>query len=69
MQETLPLRFVGYVRVSTEEQARSGLSLQAQRERLQAWAAAFGHVMVEIVADEGESAKSLERPGIRRVLS
>jgi len=69
MQETLPLRFVGYVRVSTEEQARSGLSIQAQRERLQAWAAAFGHVMVEIVADEGESAKSLERPGIRRVLS
>ena len=34
MQETLPLRFVGYVRVSTEEQARSGLSIQAQRERL-----------------------------------
>lgn len=54
--------------MSTEEQARSGLSVQAQRERLQAWAAAFGHALVEIVADEGESAKSLDRPGVRRVL-
>jgi site-specific DNA recombinase len=69
MQETLPLRFVGYVRVSTEEQARSGLSIQAQRDRLQAWASAFGHVLVEVVADEGESAKTLDRPGVVRVLS
>jgi len=69
MQETLPLRFVGYVRVSTDEQARSGLSLQAQRERLQAWASAFGHVLVDIVADEGASAKNLDRPGMQRVLA
>jgi site-specific DNA recombinase len=69
MQETLPLRFVGYVRVSTDEQARSGLSLQAQRERLQAWASAFGHVLVDLVADEGASAKNLDRPGMQRVLS
>ena len=55
--------------MSTEEQARSGLSLQAQRERLQAWAAAFGHVLVDIVADEGVSAKSIDRPGIQRVLA
>lgn len=68
MQEVLPKRFVGYVRVSTDEQARSGLSLQAQRERLTAWATAFGHDLVEIVADEGESAKSLDRPGMQRVL-
>jgi len=68
MQEALPKRFVGYVRVSTDEQARSGLSLQAQRERLQAWATAFGHELVEIVADEGQSAKSLDRPGMQRIL-
>jgi site-specific DNA recombinase len=68
MQETLPMRFVGYVRVSTDEQARSGLSIQAQRERLAAWATAFGHDLVEVVADEGESAKTLDRPGMQRVL-
>lgn len=68
MQESLPKRFVGYVRVSTDEQARSGLSLQAQRERLAAWATAFGHDLVEVVADEGESAKSLDRPGMQRIL-
>lgn len=62
------MRFVGYVRVSTDEQARSGLSLLAQRERLAAWATAFGHELVEIVADEGESAKSLNRPGMQRIM-
>jgi site-specific DNA recombinase len=68
MQETLPQRFVGYVRVSTDEQARSGLSIQAQRERLAAWATAFGYTLVDIVADEGASAKSLDRPGMQRIL-
>ena len=68
MAQPLPLRFVGYIRVSTDEQARSGLSLQAQRERLVAWAAAFGHELVEVVSDEGVSAKSLYRPGMSRVL-
>ena len=68
MQDSLPLRFVGYVRVSTEEQARSGLSLLAQRERLAAWATAFGHELVEVISDEGESAKSLNRPGMRRIM-
>lgn len=68
MQDGIPKRFIGYVRVSTDEQARSGLSLQAQRERLAAWATAFGHDLVEIIADEGQSAKSLDRPGMQRVL-
>ena len=68
MQSAIPMRFVGYVRVSTDEQARSGLSLQAQRDRLQAWAQAFGHDLVEVVADEGASAKTLDRPGMARVL-
>ena len=29
---------------------------------------AFGHELVEIVADEGQSAKSLDRPGMQRIL-
>jgi site-specific DNA recombinase len=68
MEHSLPMRFIGYVRVSTEEQARSGLSIQAQRERLQAWASAFGHVLVGIEHDEGASAKNMKRPGVQRVV-
>ena len=68
MQETIPQRFVGYVRVSTEEQARSGLSIQSQRERVAAWATAFGYTLVDVVSDEGASAKTLVRVGMARVL-
>jgi site-specific DNA recombinase len=68
MPETLPNAFVGYIRVSTDEQARSGLSLQSQRERVEAWARMYGHSLVDIVSDEGVSARSLDRPGMQRVL-
>jgi DNA invertase Pin-like site-specific DNA recombinase len=43
---------VGYRRVSTEEQAESGLSLQAQSRRLRAWAEAQGYELVGIESDE-----------------
>ena len=49
-------RVFGYVRVSTEEQAREGLSLDAQREQLVAYAKLRGLELVEILADEGVSA-------------
>lgn len=48
-------RLVGYARVSTEEQAADGVSLDAQRERLNAYAKAHGFRMVRIEADEGVS--------------
>lgn len=31
-----PLPAIGYARVSTDEQAREGMSLEAQRERIRA---------------------------------
>jgi DNA invertase Pin-like site-specific DNA recombinase len=58
---------IGYVRVSTEEQAASGLSLQAQRERIRHYAAAHGWELADIVTDAGWSARTLERPGIELV--
>lgn len=61
-------RVVGYIRVSTEEQAREGVSLAAQRERLQAYAVALDLELVAIHEDAGLSAKSLERPGLRAAL-
>lgn len=47
---------VGYVRVSTEEQAHEGLSLAAQRERIEAYCKAHGLELVDVVTDEGISA-------------
>lgn len=59
---------VGYIRVSTEDQAENGVSLAAQRERLEAWAVATGRHIDEIIADEGVSAKNLKRPGMKRMM-
>lgn len=62
------MKLIGYPRVSTEEQAAEGISLDAQRARLEAYCSAFGHELVEVIADAGVSAKSLKRPGLRRAL-
>lgn len=57
----------GYSRVSTEEQAASGLGLAAQRSAMQAEAERRGWTL-EHVTDEGYSAKSLARPGLTDLL-
>lgn len=44
-----------YVRVSTEEQARSGFSLRQRAEALRAWCAAKGYEVLEVVEDAGHS--------------
>ncbi|MDR6862175.1 recombinase family protein [Phycicoccus sp. 3266] len=58
---------LAYVRVSTEEQATEGESLGAQEDALRAEAARRGWD-VEVIADEGVSAKSLDRPGMADAL-
>src|SRR4029077_3563986 len=60
---------VGYVRVSTDDQAATGVSLEAQETRLRAYALATGRELAEVVIDAGESAKTLERPGMTRILA
>lgn len=62
-------RVVGYIRVSTEEQAEHGASLGAQEARLRAYATAMDLELVSIERDEGLSAKSLARPGLQRALA
>lgn len=62
------MRVVGYIRVSTEEQAAEGVSLPCQREKLRLYCDLHGLELVEVIADEGASGKNLDRPGIRRVL-
>lgn len=62
-------RAILYIRVSTEKQAEYGHSLYAQQERLTAYAATHGMEVVDVVVDGGESASSLDRPGLQRALS
>lgn len=59
---------VGYVRVSTDEQAREGVSIQVQSSRIRAYAEAKGFAIDDVVADEGRSGKNLDRPGLRELL-
>jgi DNA invertase Pin-like site-specific DNA recombinase len=55
---------VGYVRVSTEEQAESGAGLAAQRAAILAEAERRGWHVIEVIEDAGFSGKDLQRPGI-----
>ena len=63
-------RVVGYVRVSSEQQAEEGVSLDAQRCRLRAYAVAMDLDLVAIDDDAGVSGKSISaRPGLLRALA
>lgn len=58
---------IGYLRVSTEEQANSGLGLEAQRDTIQRYADAHDWDIVWH-EDAGLSAKSLHRPQLQAAL-
>ena len=59
---------VGYVRVSTLEQASEGVSLDAQRDKLRAYCKFNGIRLIDITGDEGVSGSTLERPGLQEAL-
>jgi site-specific DNA recombinase len=63
------MKAIGYIRVSTEEQATSGLSLRAQRAKVEGYAKLYDLELVDVIADPGESGKSLNRPGLQRALA
>lgn len=57
-----------YVRVSTQDQAQHGFSLDAQQEALENYAKALGYKIFKIYRDEGKSAKDLKRPEMQQLL-
>ncbi len=57
-----------YIRVSTEEQAEKGASIEAQREFLQDWAEKEGFEIYDIYIDDGYSGKNLNRPALQRLI-
>jgi len=63
------MKVVGYIRVSTEEQATGGHSLVSQRSRIEAYCSLYGHELVGVEEDAGWSAGSMDRPAIKRALA
>ena len=62
------LRVLGYVRVSSDDQAASGLGIAAQETSIRQAADRNGWELLGIVRDEGVSGRDLDRPGIRALL-
>ena len=62
------MRAVGYVRVSSDEQAQHGISVEAQREILRAWAVMRQVGEIAIYEDPGFSGKNMQRPALQRLL-
>lgn len=65
----IPRQATGYVRVSTSEQAREGVSLEAQRTKIEGYCAANHVKLVGVFSDEGISGrKTANRPGLEDAL-
>ncbi|NHC44551.1 recombinase family protein [Motilibacter aurantiacus] len=62
-------RVLGYLRVSTEEQAASGLGLADQRAVIETEAQRRGWHDLHLLMDDGYSAKNLQRPAIGEALA
>lgn len=62
------MQAVGYVRISTEDQARDGVSMSAQQAKLDAYAVVKDWTLLHVIRDEGYSAKHLKRPGLEALL-
>ena len=61
---------IGYVRVSTDDQADSGAGLEAQRGAIRAECDRRGWVLLEILEDAGASGKTLKgRPALAEALA
>ena len=59
---------IGYLRVSTAGQYESGLSIEAQRSRIEAMATISEYSLARIIEDKAASGKSLHRPGMIELL-
>ena len=62
------MKVIGYARVSTDEQAKSGLGLEAQIAKIRSYADLFELTVTEIVIDDGISGKNLKRPGLIKAI-
>lgn len=58
-----------YIRVSTKEQAREGLSLAAQEDLLRKYCKLYEYTVYGVYCDDGYSAKNTKRPALERLFT
>lgn len=63
------MKAIAYTRVSTSMQVEGGHSLAAQAEAIRKYCELYELELVDLVADEGASAKTLDREGLQSVLT
>jgi len=64
------MKAIGYIRVSTEGQATEGVSLDAQKAKIQAWAMLAGFELVAVHVDAGLSGgRADNRPALQSALA
>ncbi|MCK5685144.1 recombinase family protein [bacterium] len=62
------MKAVGYIRVSTSEQAKEGVSLDNQTAKIKAYSDLNDFILIDIIKDAGLSGKNLKRPGINKLM-
>jgi len=62
-------KVIGYVRVSTEDQAINGVSLDAQQDKIRQYCELYDLELVGIKIDAGKTAKNLDRQGLQDCLT
>jgi site-specific DNA recombinase len=62
------IKAIGYIRVSTDEQVKEGVSLENQEQKIRDYCKLKDFEILEIIQDAGISAKNLRRPGVQKVL-
>jgi len=62
------MKAIGYVRVSTQGQADEGVSLEAQKAKIEAWCLANDYELVGIHEDAGISGTKSDREGLQTAL-
>lgn len=63
------MRIATYIRVSTQEQAVEGYSIEAQKERLSNYCKAKGWQLVAEYVDAGFSGSNLDRPKVQKLMN
>lgn len=63
------MKLIGYLRVSTDEQAERGYGLDVQEQQVRSWCRRNGHRLVRIERDEGTTGAIAERDGLDDALA
>jgi site-specific DNA recombinase len=63
------VKAIGYARVSTLEQVEAGVSLENQRERIEAWCVASGFALGRVYSETISGARASNRPLLQEALA